>query len=103
MANLAFIGFLQATGLVVYVTSVSLFMSNAQNWFGQKEDTVMAPILMLTLFCASALICGLIALAYPIKLFWVEKKPMNAIKVIGFTVLFLVVFFALIATIIAST
>jgi len=90
--SLPFIGFLQALGLVLYCSLVSLVFANGANWFGFVQNSV-GPIAMLLIFVVSALICALIALSYPVMLFWDQKKIRNALKLVAFTAgwLFLIV------------
>jgi hypothetical protein len=53
------------------------------NYFG--------PLIMLTIFTVSALICALIALSFPFVL-WQKGKTKDALKVISYTALWLVSF-----------
>ena len=92
---IAVVGLLQALGLVAYISLVAFFFRNAVKWFGPM-DNFTAPIIMLTLLSVSVLICGFIALGYPIKLFFIQKKPKKAIKIVAFTTLFLFIFLSLI-------
>jgi hypothetical protein len=87
------IGFLQALGLVGYISLIGTFMYNGEKLVGEP-DNLFGPIFFLTLFSFSVLICAFIALGYPIKLFWIKKEPKKAIQVVGFMTLFLFVFLA---------
>ena len=97
MKNLspAVIGFLQGLGLSTYIFLVASVMWNAEKWFG-RADTFLTPVLVLTLLSFSVLVCGFLALGYPIKLFWIKKEPQKAIKIVAHTTLFLFVFLAII-------
>ena len=75
--SLSFLGFLQAFGLVAYCLLVALFFYHANSIFG-PIDNFLAPLLLLTLFVVSALICGLIVLGRPILLVYKHKKPLLA-------------------------
>ena len=94
MSNVVLIGLLQALGLASYISLIAVFIQNAIKWFGPLNNFT-GPIIMLTLLSLSVLICGFIALGYPIKLFFVKKQPQKAIKVVAFTALFLLIFLGL--------
>jgi len=85
-------GLIQATGLAAYISTVALFMQNAQSWLGRLEDNLSGPILFLSLFSFSALICGLITFFYPVKLFFIDNKKKSAVEVVLYTALFLFLF-----------
>jgi hypothetical protein len=89
------IGLLQAIGIVAYISLIGLFFWQAENWFGQDKE-FFAPVLMLTLLSTSALICALITLAYPAVLALKKNQPVKALKIIGFTAAWLVLFVILI-------
>lgn len=91
MLSPVLVGLLQALGVVSYITLVATFIENVGRWF-RPEDTFSGPILFLTLFSTSVLVCGLLALGYPVRLFWIEKKPKAAIAIVGYMALFLVIF-----------
>jgi hypothetical protein len=89
------ISFFQALGLGAYCGLVGLVMSNAEHWF-QKIPEYFAPLIMLLLLTTSALICGLITLSYPINLFIQEKQINNALRLVFYTILWLILFLSLI-------
>ncbi len=69
-------GFLQAVGIIVYVLLLNwLFNSGLLN-------AIVDPILPLLLLCFSALLCGSLALIYPVVLLF-AKKPREAVTVIA--------------------
>ena len=92
------IGLLQALGLVVYCSMVATVMNNAERWFG-KMDHVLGPVLFLSLFVVSALICGSVALGYPFLVLWEQKNTKKALKIVGFTIGWLMVIVVVIFTI----
>ncbi len=97
-----FVGFMQAFGLVSYCGAVAFFMNNVSKWFDDIPE-YFAAILMLTLFSTSALICGIITLYYPFKLF-LEKKQLNqAFAVIVQMAVWLVLFVLIIAGVLLYT
>jgi hypothetical protein len=86
------ISFLQATGIATYIILISLFLGKADQVFNNLNQFT-GPVVFLSLFSLSALICSLLAFTYPAILFWEHKKPKKAIKIIIQTTLFLVIFF----------
>lgn len=100
MGSVILIGFLQALGLVTYISVVALVIQNAMKWFGPFNNFT-GPIISLTLLSVSVLICGFISLGYPIKLFFIKKEYQKALKIVGFTTLFLGIFLVLLITAVA--
>lgn len=84
--SLGFIAFLQALGLFIYCTAVAILIGNGNKFFGPVVNPV-GPLLFLSLFVTSALICGLIVGAYPFILFWDKKKTGDAVKLVVYTAL----------------
>jgi len=96
--SLSFIAFLQALGLVLYCSLVGLLMWQGENIFGPPY-TFLGPAMFLILFVASALISALLILGYPFILFWEKKRLVEALKLVVFTIgwlLFFVLLFILI-------
>ncbi len=85
------ISLMQATVLSSYIFFAGIFLSSAEALFGQI-NRALAPVMFLTFFAVSALICGLAALAYPAWLIWEEKNTAEAVRVIVYTILWLGVF-----------
>jgi uncharacterized membrane protein len=85
------ISFLQAVGLVIYISVVAFFMWNANHWFGTMNG-FYGPLLVLSLFAVSALICALITFSYPVYLFWEEKKVKESLRVVSYTAVWLSLF-----------
>ena len=94
MANVVLIGLLQALGLATYISLIAVVIQNAMRWFGPLNN-LTGPIISLSLLSVSVLICGFISLGYPIKLFFVKKDYMRAIRIVAFTTLSMFVFLAL--------
>lgn len=82
--SLGFIAFLQAFGLLVYCTAVAMLIWNGNKLFGRITGPA-GPLLFLTLFVTSALVCGLIVGSYPFLLFWEKKKTKEAVKLVIYT------------------
>ncbi len=95
--SLPFLGFLQATGLLIYVTLVALFMSNANQIFGKTDNSFFGPIAFLLLFIISATISATIVLARAGYLFW-EKRYQEAFTLLGWTLGWAVLYFILALT-----
>ena len=92
--SLEFIAFLQAIGLTSYCLLIGFILWNGEAWFGPMVSFV--PIAFVCfLFALSALISAFLILGYPIFLFWVEKKEKEALKLVGCTVLWLILFVTL--------
>jgi hypothetical protein len=76
-------GIKQSLGISLYCATIGSVMSNADTFFG-KQDTFMTPILVLTMFSVSVLICALIVFKKPYELFFDGKKK-EAINVVVYT------------------
>jgi len=92
--SLSFVAFLQALGLVAYCSLVGYFM-----WYGEKifgpPYYFLGPAMFLVLFVASALISALLILGYPFILFWEKKQTIKALKLVIYTITWLVLFILL--------
>jgi hypothetical protein len=93
--SLVKIAFFQALGIATYCALVGLLMSSGNTLIG-KVPNFLAPLLMLMLLSTSVLICGLIALYYPIILIFKKKKPLMAIRLIAHMIFWMIVFVLLI-------
>jgi len=99
---LSFIAFLQALGLVVYCGLVGLVFWKGGDWFGKPPHLFFGPVMLLVLLVASALISALIVLGYPFILFWEKKKTVKALRLVVYTVAWLVFFIFLIALLLVA-
>ena len=88
--TLCLISLLQSLGLVSYISLISIIFWKGNDWF-PKMNNYFGPLIMLTIFTVSALICALIALSFPFVL-WQKGKTKDALKVISYTALWLVSF-----------
>jgi hypothetical protein len=87
------IGALQAIGLVLYIILVATAIQTVGQAFPDKSpNPALGMSLFLLLFVTSALICGAVALGYPIKLFFIENKRAEAMQIVGWTIGWLVAF-----------
>lgn len=88
----------QALGLTAYCGLIGTLLSFGENWFN-KIPEFLAPLIMLVLLSTSALICGLITLSIPLKIFFSDKQPKKAIRLVFYTVIFLLIFVFLFVTV----
>lgn len=91
MKKLWVVGLLQATGVLSYCGLITLLMSRGNQIFGKVPD-YFGPLLFLTLFSTSALICALITFYYPFMLFFQKKQATVAVKVVLYTAGWLLLF-----------
>jgi len=89
--SLGLISFLQALSLAVYCGLVAIFFWKGNEWFG-KMSNFWGPALFLVIFTTSALVSGLLVLGYPFYLFWQKKQTQKAIRLVGYTTVWLVSF-----------
>jgi len=80
---------------------VGLLFWRGEVWFGPLFS-FLGPALFLTLFVASALICALLVLGYPLILFWERKQTTKALKLVAYTTAWLVFFIFLIILILSA-
>jgi hypothetical protein len=93
------VAFLQALGVLAYITLIATVFSQGGKWFGNQPDPqFLVPLLTLTLLSTSAMICGLLVFAYPVKLYLKTKKYEQPIKIVLMTAAWLAVFCLLIIT-----
>lgn len=89
--SLPFIGFLQALGLVVYCSLVAWLMWGGEKIFGPPY-TFVGPTMFLILFVVSALISALLILGYPFILFWEKKETLQALRLVVYSIGWLLLF-----------
>ncbi len=93
------IGLGQAVGIVFYCLLVAVLFWKGNSWMG-AENLYWGPVLMLVLLTVSVLICGLLAFAWPVYLFWEKKKRVEAIRTVvamtGWLFIFVLLFIFLI-------
>jgi len=77
-------GIINSLGVLVYVFLLSLFMSQANNWFGAKDQDIITPVAVLMLFIFSALITGGLVLGNPLVLY-LDGKRKEAIRLLFIT------------------
>ncbi len=82
-------GLLHALGVALYVTLLSWFMMNAENWFGEMVS-FLAPALMLMLFVLSAAITSFLVFGRPVILYMNNKKQ-EALKLLAFIIGWMVI------------
>lgn len=85
---------LAAAGTVVYVAAVAWLMTNAEQWFGGDDKTILNPIIFLLTFVVSATVTGSLVLGRPIHLYLSGLKREAFIflfSTLGWLVLFLAI------------
>jgi hypothetical protein len=80
-----FLGFLQSTGLVIYVSLVSYFFTLGPLFSKRSDASFYAPIIMLLLFILSAVVSATLFLGKAGVFFW-EKKYKESFTLLGWTV-----------------
>ena len=88
-------GLLQAAGLTLYVSLFAMAAREFQQWVAAqavKPEPILGIILFLLAFIISAIICSAIIFAYPLFLFFGNKKD-DAVKIILWSVCGLILFF----------
>lgn len=91
--NLIKWGAINSFGVFVYVLLVTVFMNQANNWFG-REDQFITPAAVLMLFVFSALVTGGLILGKPIMLY-LDGEKKSAVKLLFFTGIGIFIFMAL--------
>lgn len=87
--------FYQALGVIGYCSLIALIFWRGEAWFGHVPNFI-GPLLMLTILSTSAMICGLLVFAYPVKLYLKTKKYEQPIRIVLMTAAWLAVFSLLI-------
>jgi hypothetical protein len=89
--------FIYASGAVGYIVVIVLIL-NFSKYFPQKE-TIIIPMLMLSLFVLSAAVMGFLFLSEPLKLF-LENQKEEAVKFFAKTVGIFACFVVLLAVLV---
>jgi len=89
--------FVQATGVLFYVSLVAWLLFNSQNLFG-SAPSFLIPLCVLLLFVVSAAITGLLVLGKPIQLYLNGLKK-EAMVLLLITLAWLVIYIAVIAVV----
>lgn len=93
-SNLIKRGLADALGVVVYVSLLATFMSQASNWFGEADKKIITPVAALMLFIFSALVTGWLVLGKPLMLY-IDGQKKESVKLLFFTGIGLFVFTSL--------
>ncbi len=83
-SSLPFLGFLQASGLLVYILLIAWFVSFAGMRLGNVNGLFYGPVVMLLLFIISAVVSALLVLGKAGILFW-DKKYKESFTLLGWT------------------
>lgn len=90
--------FINALAASVYIVFVAFVMNSMQSLPFPEEDTILAPMFMLSLFVLSAAIMGFLFLYQPIRLYFdgLKKEATTYfLRTLGFFAGFVVLFFIL--------
>ena len=94
--SIFFVSFLQAVGLSLYIGTVAAVISGASQLFNNVGPVFWGPVMGLSLFSVSALICALLVGAYPFWVIWEKKQTARAIKILIATAAWFLLFVILI-------
>lgn len=90
-----------ALAALVYIVIVSSAMFYGMDHAGPAEDSIIAPIAMISLFTLSAAVMGYVFLSQPLQLYLDDKKKeavdlfLRTVAIFaGLTVIILIVFFS---------
>jgi len=86
--------FLNALGVAIYVSLVSIMMRNGGRIFGEEDNNFLGPIAFLLMFIISAAITGSLVVGRPILLY-IENRKAEAVKLFIFTIGWLFIFTAI--------
>lgn len=91
-------GFLEAAGIVFYISVFAIAVGYLSPWFAMHQDLgqVTGIIIFLLTFVFSALVCGALALAYPLLLVLKKGEWKNALLVLSWAAVWLFLFLAII-------
>ena len=79
------IALLNAALTTLYITAIATFLFYAPTFFGpERSDTVLVPIVMLSLFVFSAAITGALIFGRP-ALWYIDGKKKEAVSLLAHT------------------
>lgn len=87
-------GLVQASSVAGYILLVVAVMANGNYWFGEDDRGILAPLLAVTVLSVSVLVCTLLVLAEPYRLF-IAKRGNEALELVIATTKWLVVYLIL--------
>ena len=99
--NLIKIAFINAFGVLAYISIFAFAITHLQKWFQPKGDTWLSPVLFLSVFIVSACITGSLILLKPILLY-IEGQKKEAVNLFFFTIGFLALMAVIIGIVIIS-
>lgn len=85
------VAFFQALGIIGYISIIVLF-AFATEGHDNDSPNYLAPLLAMSLFSTSALICSMIVFYYPIKLYTQKKDFKESANIVIQTALWLGLF-----------
>ncbi|MFA5644556.1 MAG: hypothetical protein WC928_03465 [Patescibacteria group bacterium] len=87
-------GLLNALGVLAYIFLLSIFMNQANTWFGKQDHDIITPVAVLLLFLFSALVTGGLVLGQPIILY-LDGQKKESLKLLWYTGISIFVFMLL--------
>lgn len=80
-----FFSLLTSVGVFLYIVAISFVMNHADKIFG-KAPNFWGPVAFLLLFVLSAIVVGALVLGWPIHLFLVAGRRLEAILLLLYTI-----------------
>lgn len=77
-----------SAGVIAYISFVAWLMTSLSGWIDVPKQTLIGPVIFLTLFVLSATVVGSLVLGYPIWLYF-ENKKKDAVRLFLYNVIFL--------------
>lgn len=85
------VAFGQSALLLSYIVFIAHVLWGGEKLFGPVKNA-WGPVLVLSLFSSSALVCAFLSLAYPIWTFWEEKNTKRALTIVFDQILLMFLF-----------
>jgi hypothetical protein len=83
--------FLDAFGVIAYISLFSFIINNLEHWTGSKPDNhFLAPVFFLSMFIVSACITGSLVLLKPVLLY-LDGQKKEAVNLFLYTIVFLAI------------
>ncbi len=80
--------FIDALGVVIYITAIALFLSNGEKVFGHTSSFLL-PLFMMLLLIVSASVTGFLVLGKPVQLY-LDNQKKDALNLLWSTLAWLV-------------
>ena len=86
--NLIKRAFINAFGVIAYISVFAFAINNLEKLFESKQDTWLSPVLFLSVFIVSACVTGSLVLLKPILLY-IEGQKKEAVNLFLYTIGFI--------------